>query len=375
MDELWEALRSVHVTTDPEASRRKTDQNYAVDLQASQAEGHWQTFYRAVGALERGCGYQPIPGLDTLCKKAVESDAEQFLQILAEEPAMMDIVVILRCVDREAMLHWIEAEMISNVNVLYECLREIFQGGPLPEQAENTAAKGLLQLCGLSPERFQYLLQTGVLFRCDWVEVVRAMLPALTEEGWARLSACAALVGMNERHFQFWSRCADGQDWQTIGPRAEPLLRAWHDALKKATAEGTAWTSLYNEASNLLIGTLLHQIGTPGACERAMKAIIDQTEAAMYQWYESALQQRGTLLAALSQLEHLRFVWLNLGGCAPSAPLCRRALGLIVRWRYLWDLPSAPEVCREIDQLREWLSACQSDGAPQTPGLTPVQDP
>lgn len=366
MDELWKALRSIHVTTNPEASRRRTDQNYAMDLQAGQAEDRWRRFYRAVDALEQGCGYQPFPKLDTLCKKAIACDERQFLRILAEEPSMLDIVVILLCVDRETMLHWIEAEMIFNVNVLFECLRRIFQDGPLPERAENTAARGLLRLYGFSPERFQYFLQTSVLFREDNIGVVRAMLPRLTKEGWSRLSACITFARMDDKHLSFWNDCASGQDWQTIGFRAEPLLRAWRQALEKSAAGGAAWNSLYNEASNMLIGILLHQINTPGACERAMENIAAQTETAMYRWYESSLRQKGVLLAALSQLEHLRLVWLRLGKdpLSPSAALCLRILALVERWRYLWDVPSDQEICRGIERLRAWLSACKSPGAP-----------
>ena len=95
MDELWKALRSVHCTTTPEASRRRTDQNYAKDLQASQVEDHWRTFYQAVDALEQGCGYPPFPKLEELCKKAIACDEGEFLRILGEKPSMMDIVVIL----------------------------------------------------------------------------------------------------------------------------------------------------------------------------------------------------------------------------------------------------------------------------------------
>lgn len=367
MDELWKALRSIHITTNPGASRRRTDQNYAKDLQAGQAEDCWRIFYRAINALEQGCGYQPFLKLGELCQKAIVCDEGKFLRILGEKPSMMDIVVILLHVDREIMLHWIEAEMISNTNVLFECLRKIFQGGPLPEQAGNTAAKGLLQLCGLSPERFEYLLQTGVLFRNDYVEVVRTILPGLTEEGWSRLSACAAFVGMNGERFSFWNKYAAGQDWQAIGPRAEPLLRAWRRALEKAAAEGTAWSTLYNEVSNLLIGILLNQTGSPSICEQAMEDIIAQAGAVMYQWYESSLRQRGALLASLSRLEHLRFVWLNFKEDTPPPPavLCQKALVLIARRRYLWDSPSNQDVCQEIERLSAWLNACQSAGPAQ----------
>lgn len=367
MDELWKALRSVHCTTTPEASRRRTDQNYAKDLQASQVEDHWRTFYQAVDALEQGCGYPPFPKLEELCKKAIACDEGEFLRILGEKPSMMDIVVILLHVDSETMLHWMETGMISNVNVLFECLRRIPQGGPLPEQAETAAAKGLLQLCAFSPERFQYLLQISVLFREGCVGTVRAMLPRLTEEGWSRLSACVTFADMGEKHFRFWDQCASGQDWQVIGPRAEPLLRAWHRALEKAAAEGTAWSSLYNEVSNLLINILLNRMDTPGVCEQAIEEVIVQAETAMYQWYENSLQQRAALLATLSQLEHLRFVWLNLRETTPplSAALCRRALGLIEQRRYLWDSPSDRGICQEIERLREWLNTRQPTGTPQ----------
>ena len=363
MDELWRALRSVHVKTNPDASRRRTDRNYAKDLQILQAEDRWRAFYRAIDALERGCGYRPFPELEALCKRAIPCDERQFLQILADEPAMMDIVMILRCADSRTMLRWIETEMISNVNVLFECLREIFRSGPLPEEAQNAAAKGLLQLCALSPERFQYMLQTGPLFRDEWVGTVRAVLPHLTEAGWSGLSGCISFEGMNGRHFRFWSECALNQDWSAVGRRAEPLLQAWYKDLERAAAEGRVWESLYNEASNLLIGALLSRMDTPGDCERAMEGIIVRTEEAMFQWYERSLQQSGTLLAGLSQLEHLRFVRLNLGEDAPpSAALCRRALKLISRWRHLWFSPSDKGICEGIGRLEEWLGRTASGG-------------
>ena len=320
MDELWKALRSIHVATNPEASRRRTDQNHAMDLQLSQTADRWRRFYRVVDALEQGCGYQPFPKLDTLCKKAIACDEGQFLRILAEEPSMLDIVAVLLYVDRETMLHWIEAEMIFNVNVLFECLRRIFQGGPLPEQAEKTAARGLLRLYGFSPERFQYFLQTSVLFREDCVGVIRAMLPRLTKEGWSRLSACITYTRMDNKHLLFWNDCTAGQNWQTIGFRAEPLFWAWRQALEKSAAERAAWNSLYNEASNMLIGILLNQINTPRICEQVMEKITTETGTAMYRWYESSLRQKGVLLAALSRLEHLRLVWLKIGKDSLSPP-------------------------------------------------------
>lgn len=360
MDEIWKALCSVHIKANPNASRRRTDQNYAKDLQISQAEDRWRTFYRAIDALELGCGYQPFPELEALCKKALAYDEWKFLQILADEPAMMDIVVILRCVDNRTMLHWIEAGMLSNVNVLFECLRVILRDGSLPEEAQNTVAEGLLRLCDISPERFQYILRTGVLFRNGGIGIVRALVPRLTVEGWSRLSACVTFEGMDERHFRFWNACAQGQDWQAIGIRTEPILRAWNRALERSVADRAVWKSLYNEVSNLLIGILLNQVGTPGSCEQAMEQIAAQTEDDMYRWYEGALQQRSTLLAGLSQLEHLRFVWLNFeeGAPAPSAELCQRVLNLISQWKYLWDPSSGRGICGEIGQLEMWLHKC-----------------
>lgn len=363
MDELWKALRSVHVRTNPEASRRKTDQNYAKDLQISQAEDRWRAFYMAVDALERGCGYQPFPQLEELCKKAIARDDRKLLQILADEPDMMDIVIILRCVDRKTTLRWIETEAISNVNVLFECLRRALQDRPLPEQAQSAAAKGLLQLYALSPERFQHLLRTGVLFREDCIKAVHKMIPQLTEDGWAKLSGCVTFEGIDGKHLRFWSGCALDQDWQTIGPRAEPLLQAWYRALERSSAKGAVWSSLYNEASDLLVPILLSRMDSPGDFEQTMGKTVIQTENAMYQWYERSLQQISTLLAGLSQLEHLRFVWLNFGeNTPPSAELCRRALGLISRWRHLWYSPSGQGICAEINRLEAWLRTCLAAG-------------
>lgn len=360
MDELWKALRSVHVRTNPDASQRRTDQNYARDLQITQAENRWRTFYRAIDALERGCGYQPFLGLKPLCEKALACDEGQFLRILADEPAMMDIVIILRCVDSGTMLHWIEAGMLSNVNVLFECLRVILQDGALPEEMQNTAAEGLLQLCDLSPERFQYILCTRALFRNGYIGIVHAMFPRLTEEGWFRLSACVTFEEMDEKKFRFWSACAQDQDWKAIGPRADPLLRAWYGALERISADGAVWKSLYNEVSNLLIGILLNRKDTSDDCEQVMERITTQTEDAMYRWHESSLQQSSALLTGLSQLEHLRFVFLNFGEDAsvPSAELCRRILELISRWRHLWDSSFNGRICEEVGQLEMWLREC-----------------
>lgn len=183
MDEIWKALRFVHVRTNPNASQRRTDQNYARDLQITQDENRWQTFYRAIDALECGCGYHPVPMLEELCQKALACDEGQFLRILAEEPAMFDIVMILRYVDSGTMLRWIEAGMLSNTNVLFECLRVILRDGPLPEETQKTVAKGLLCLCDISSEHFQYILQIWVLFRNNCVGIVRVLLSRLTEEG------------------------------------------------------------------------------------------------------------------------------------------------------------------------------------------------
>lgn len=250
--------------------------------------------------------------------------------------------------------------MLSNVNVLFECLRIILQEGPLPEEAQNSVAEGLLWLCDISPERFQYILRTWVLFRDSYVGIMRALFPRLTEEGWVRMSACVTFEGMDEKHFHFWSVCAQGQDWQAIGLRTEPMLQAWIVALKGGAMNRTVWKSLYNEVSNLLIGILLNRMNTPGSCEHAMEQIVAQTETAMFRWYESSLQQSSALLVGLSQLEHLRFVWLNFGEKtpAPSAELCRRILKLISRWKYLWDSSSDRGICGEIRQLEMWLHEC-----------------
>ena len=80
----------------------------------------------------------------------------------------------------------------------------------------------------------------------------------------------------------------------------------------------------------------------------------------MFRWYQCSLQQSSALFAGLSQLEHMRFVWLNFGGeaPAPSAALCRRILKLISRWRYLWDSSSDRGICGEIGQLELWLHQC-----------------
>ena len=355
MDELWKALSSIHVITNPDASRRKTDKKYAKDLQISQAEDRWRSFYQAVDALERGCGFQQFPELEMLCQKALAQDEHKFLQILADKPAMMDIVVILRYVKKEVMLRWVEQGNITNVNVLFECLRKVLQR-PLSEQEQEIVAKGLLHLCALSLERFQYILRSKVLFRDDYIGAVRAMLPYLTEEGWSRLSACVIFEQLDRKHFHFWNECARDQNWQAIGARAKPLLQAWYRALEQAAAKGSVWNSLYNEVSNLLIAILIHEIETPSSCESEMKRVIIRTETAMFHWYERSLQQSSALLAGLSQLEHLRFVWLNLSrDTVPSDTLCGQAIRLITQWRHLWISSSNEEVQKEIEGLTTWL--------------------
>ena len=134
--------------------------------------------------------------------------------------------------------------------------------------------------------------------------------------------------------------------------------------MENTSAKGAAWSSLCNEASDLLVPILLNRMEGPGDCEQAMEKTIGQTESAIYRWYEDSLQQAGTLLAGLSQLEHLRFVWLNFAEDAspPSAGLCRRILGLISQWRYLWYSPSDEGICAEIKRLEDWLHICLITG-------------
>jgi len=357
MDELWKALEFVRISTNPDASYRKTDQNYAADLQARQADGQWENFYRAIDALENGCGCQYSKELDLLCRKGAQQDNQRLLKIVEAKPNMIEIVIMLSYVDSDIRLHWIEAAMISNVNVLFECLRKMLQQRRMTEREQNAAAQGLLQLCALSSDRFQYLLRIYVFFRNDCIPVMRAILPRLTEDGWSALGSCVSFDGIDEKRFCFWSQCVPGQDWQSIGSRAVPFLRKWYGALEVNAEKGRVFPSLYNDASNLLIDILLSRLNTPERYIQILEQVVTRTEQAMDRWYENALQQSGTLLAGFSLLAHLRLVWLNQQSPAVSLPneLCQRALRLIKRRQYLWAVHGGAGLCGELRELERWL--------------------
>ena len=364
MEDLWKKLDAVQIRVSAERSPYQTDRQYAKDLALQHADGDWKRFYRAIQALERGCGY-PLIGEDlvTLCKNCAEQDSQKLLDSIEGKPAMLDTVLLLRSVSHEVKRKWLTTQAISATPVLFELLRQVLAEGNKTEETRTAVAGGLCALLEASEERFQSLLQEEILYRPAEVPLMTELMAQLPEKGWAALSRCISFSDSDPRHQKFWDQCADAQDWSALFQRARPFADAWNAYIMDGMKTGQFRQSLSASTTGLLTWILREQLRAPSDYIAALDAWVSAGETAMRRWFERESQQRGALVACLSQLELLRLVGLSRQPVVQLPEALRsRARALIVQHRFLWDNPLFRNgIQREVAQLQAWLESMEHE--------------
>ncbi len=357
MDEAWAKLQTVSIRINADRSPREVDRTNANKLSNGCAGDNWEAFYEALEALERGCGYSDHSDLTALCKTASLQDDRRLLQIIEQKAKLFDVVLFLRSVDPAIKLAWINNCSFTKAPVLFECLRQALAEAEQNEPEADAIVKGLCNLREKSSEHFRYLLSHNILYKESMIPVASKLLEHIPKEGWAVLSQCISFDDVTQNQMRFWDQCANELTWNTVYRQAEPLLEAW-GAYMLQSLSGQYRQSLYCDVSNMLITILVHKLDTFGQYLDAMEKAAHAGEVAMYRWYEHESQQFGALIACLSIIEHLRYVWLkNAVAYAKPFPekLRFKCSTLISQWRYLWVSCGKDGAGKEIIQLENWL--------------------
>ena len=355
MEDKWKRLEQLRIKFSPEKAKSKTDRKYMEDLEAKREDGQWKNFYRAIQALEKGCGYSENKKVEILIKECVEQDRFRLLQII-EDKEMFEIVMLLRYVDDEIKFMWLKGKSFSSVSVLFECLRQVMKSDISVSVNQDAIVCGLCELSELSTEHFRYFLQRFLLYRNKTVFIMEKLLGKLSINGWRILSNSISFSDVAAEKRLFWDTCGRDLDWSEICNRAYPFIDSWEMYIEECVEKGTSTGALYNALSNYLGKILLYQIKDfHDYTEKFQRAVV-LSERAMLRWYGNIVQQRSAILACLAQIELLHIIWISRQeGYAESFPedLRKRALAFMLQSRFLWD----KEKCTisEIQELKRWL--------------------
>lgn len=359
MEDKWKVLEALHIKPSAEETTCNTDKKYVEDLSVKHADNRWKDFYRAIQALERGCGYFIPEQLKPLVHKCAEEDNLQLLQTIEKKSGMLDAVMFLLCVDREIKMEWLKTNSFAAVSTLFECLRQELNNEVATMADENAVVVGLCKLAEASPEHFQYLLRGQLLYRPKTVSLLSKLLFQLSDKGWAALSNSISFSDAEFKHISFWDECGKDLDWSQVYSRAYPLLDAWNLYVDKSVMKGQFCETLYNGLSNYLINILFYRMETFETYVDAFEKAISFAEQTMNCWYEKNVQQQGALFACMAQIELLRVVWDYRKKdylIAFPSNLSKRTLALINQYRFIWDAPIIEEKAKgEITNLKKWL--------------------
>lgn len=362
MDEVWGKLQAMSIHINADQSPREADRSNAKKLSDGYVEGNWKAFYEALGALERGCGYSDYRMLAELCRTASLQDDRHLLQVIEQKTKLFDIVLFLRSVEPITKLAWIDGNSFTKTFALFECLRQMLTDSSYSRSYLDTVVKGLLGLAQMSSEHFRYLLSHNILYRENMISITSKLLESLPENGWAVLSQCVTFDSVTPNQMKFWNQCASKLDWNIVHRRAAPLLDAWGSYMAQSFS-GHYRQSLYCDVSNMLIPILIYKLDTVKQYLYVMEQTLCTGETAMYRWYERETQQFGALIACLSIIEHLHYVWIN-NSAAYNEPfpekLSSSCLFLINQWRYLWVSCGEKTIKEEINRLESWLKGVSS---------------
>lgn len=358
MEEMWAKLVALHITINPEGSKRNSDKEYAKTLMATRENEEWHLFYQALDALERGCGYPDCSEWETLCQNCVSQDSRRVLQIIEQKQGMLEMVILLHCVPRVDRFKWIDDALFSGTDTLFEILRQFLSEVVLENHEQVVIVAGLCQLLNLDSNRFRYLFQHYLLNNQRQISIVTKLMAGLSKEGWKAVSKSVSFNSLDSEKLAFWDQCGRQQDWKTIYCFAEPLTRAWTSFISVSIADKKFGMSLYNNLSNIIINILLFELNSYKQFFDMLNKYVCEAETAMYRWYEGECQQRGVLLACMSVVEHLRFVWINNKKIYKrSFPdnLRSRILCLMKEFRFLWDTPTLQKTKKEMSSLQVWI--------------------
>lgn len=359
MENTWENLEALHFLLSIEKYNSNTEKQYAKDLSLTYSDKNWKPFYRAIQALERGCGYPSSNKFADLYRICAEQDSHRLLQIIENKPYMFDTVMSLRHVDDNMKLSWLNAKEISSIHVLFECLRQLITSGTIKEENHPPFISGLYQLLEKSIELFQYLISNHLLYRSENITLMTKVIALLPAKGWIALSNCISFYHSEQTNFEFWNQYGQNQDWSTIYSRAYPLLDAWNTYINQSIATRKFGRSLCNCVSNFLINILCYKFDSVQAYLCEFEKIIYTAEESMNFWYEESAQQSSVLFASLSQILLFYFVWqTRKTEYAISFPdnLRYRTLSLISQYRFFWDNPLLENADhQEIWKLKRWL--------------------
>lgn len=359
MENQWKKLAALHHSISIENYTSNTEKQYAKDLSLKYTNNNLKPFYRAIQALERGCGYPKNNEFVDLYRICANQNNHRFLQIIENNLYMLDTVMSLRYVDNQIKLSWLNAKEISAIHVLFECLRQLITSRVITEENQSSVVCGLYQLLEISVEQFQYLITQYMLYRPENIPLMTKLIAQLPEKGWAALSKCISFHHFEETSLEFWDKCGQEQNWSAIYSRAYPLLDEWNSYIDQSIITGKFGRSLYNCVSNFLINILYYKFDSVHAYLYEFEKIISTSEKSMHCWYEESSQQAAVLFASLAQIQLFYFVWQKRKNeYAISFPndFCYRTLFLISQYRFLWDtllLESSDH--QEIWKLKEWL--------------------
>ena len=361
MNNVWDSLAALKIEVDILKCRSDTDKKYSRDLIEGITGNAPIDFYNAIDAVERGCGFQSSVELSELCQKAANQDSERLLNVIEEKTKMLEIVFLLYSTERYVKLDWVKNGLFHKPIVLYECLRQLLRDYQCQETEENdTIAKGLCRLSTQIPERFINLLNRYILFHEQFIPLFSRVMELLPSRGWAVFGSSLSFGDVDKKRMAFIDKCAGPLDWEEMNMQAYPLVEAWLTFLKKCVKNMKFGSSLYNDASNLLITILVYHTKTYKGFVRILNETVSSCESLMYQWYESVTQLRSVYFAHLTFMEHMHFVWENnCGKYAAAFPddIRTRMLFLLDEWQFLWDDDLFRDKSQsEIQQLRNWLN-------------------
>lgn len=361
MEKMWEGLSSCNIEFDSDGCSSNLDRAYSSILNATRDKQDFVSFYQAIDALERGCGYRfgNSTSLEKACRIAQSQDSRRLLQIIEQAEKRIKIVMLVRFVDHETLLDWVENDKIKDMDMLFEVLRQLVLEGP-SQKRDAVLAFGMKHLIDEAPDYFIRLLEKYIHFRLDFVPAVQILLNNLSETGWKEI--CRAMSFRETTPFtEFWLRCCSDLEWESVSTKSGVVVGEWIRNITACLKQGNTYgQTLYNDASGVIIETMARTYSREEYIRR-FESVLDDAERALNGWFRCEFDGLRVLLATLSLAEHFRQVWIAWedNGAVIDFPysLARRTGVLIRQWKYSWSKQLIkPEIQEQIVKLEKWLS-------------------
>lgn len=355
---VWEKLAAVKLRADSTRSHHSMDKKYAENINQGKVNGDLTDFYEAVEALELGCGFWPPEEIYNICHVALSEDPRRFALFVERQEEMFMVFALLSCVDITTKVNFIKQEYINNPIVLFEILRQILNGSDSFDDASaETIDNGLIKLSREANFYFKKILQRHVLFRNKCAPIFTNLIPLLSANGWRLLGECFAFKSVDSAHMSFIDKCVKQQNWASLYDSAYSFVEVWYSYLEHCIDTEEFGSSLYHNASNLVICILVNKLSYDDFIN-ALGKCTDSCQKAMNKWYTSETSMRSVLYAHLSFIEHMHFVWENkFKNTAPLFPevLQAKIQAILNHERFLWDNARYNNTLKTVQALYSWV--------------------